>query len=95
MLQSNGINSMERMPATVLPCGKEISQIAAIEFSRRVYVQALDFSLNQLGRKDRWKIIRLLTGNWFSPESMCRVVAGSDFSYKGKSLCQLLCPLEY
>jgi hypothetical protein len=83
------------MATTTLPCGKEITQTVAIEFSRRVYVQALDFSLSQLGRKDRWKIIRLLTGNLFSPESICRVVAGSDFSFKGKSLCQVLCPLKY
>lgn len=85
---------MERMATTTLPCGKKISQFAGTEFSRMVYVQALDFSLNQLEREDRWKIIRLLTGNWCSPESVCRVVAGSDFSFKGKSLCQVLCPLE-
>ncbi len=95
MLQSNGVIGMERMAATTLPCGKESSRILEIEFSPRIYHQALSFSLKKLNRRDRWKIIRLLTENLVSPEGMCRAVAESELSFGGKSLCQLLCPLEY
>lgn len=84
---------MECIAATTLPCGKKISKTVEIEFSRRVYRRALDFSLNQLGRRDRWKVIRLLTENLVSPDRMCRAFIGSELSFQGKNLCEVLCPL--
>jgi|JTFP01.1.fsa_nt_gb hypothetical protein len=81
-----------REPTIALPCGKEIPQVDSKEFARRIYLQTLKFSL-QLNRKDRWKIIHIMTDTDFTAGKMCRTVFGSQLFFHGKKLCQLVCPL--